>query len=306
MSNRNVRSSISRKVKRNRARVPENKQFNAGEDYFPIAAPVITRGRTRYNPEHDPKPLFDSWPEIRTRVHAAKQLAIFLDFDGTLVNLRRRPNDVRVPQKIKRILQSLVRHSNVFVAIVSGRRLRDLRAMFGLEGVHTFGLHGAEREGKKTAIGKSTRRALARAKRHVRSQLGILPGIWLEDKILSLAVHYRGASPAIAREAHAVLLKILAPLSRNLSAMNGEKVWEILPREIMGKGATIQELLTSRARQTLAIYAGDDAADESAFAAIPDQITVQVGNRNSTCARFSLRDPREMLRFLTLLERELT
>lgn len=171
--------------------------------------------------------------------------------------------------------------------------------------MHTFGLHGAEREGKQTALSTSTRRALARAKRDVRSQLGLLPGIWLEDKILGLAVHYRGASPAIVREAHAVLLKIVAPLHRNLSAMNGEKVWEILPREIVGKGAIIQELLAARAGRTLAIYAGDDAADESAFAAIPDQITVQVGKKKSTCAQYLLQNPADVLRFLTLLEREL-
>lgn len=231
---------------------------------------------------------------------------MFLDFDGTLVKLRRRPGDVRVSRSIKRVLQSLVRHSNVFVAIVSGRRLRDLQTRFTVQGVHTFGLHGAEREGKQTALSTATRRSLARAKRDVRAQLGILPGIWLEDKILSLAVHYRGASPAIVREAHAALLKILAPLQQNLSAMSGEKVWEILPREIAGKGATIQELLAARAGRTLAIYAGDDSADELAFAAIPDQITVQVGKKKTTCAQFILANPAEVLRFLTRLERELT
>ena len=172
--------------------------------------------------------------------------------------------------------------------------------------MRTFGLHGAEREGMQTALSTMTRRALARAKRDVRSQLGVLPGIWLEDKVLSLAVHYRGASAAIIREAHAALLKILAPLHRNLSAMSGEKVWEILPREITGKGATIQELLATRAAHTLAIYAGDDAADELAFAAIPDQITVQVGKKKNTCAQFTLANPGEVLRFLMRVERELT
>lgn len=259
----------------------------------------------RSRPHPDPRPLFTAWPEIRARVRGASQLAVLLDFDGTLVKLRHRPGDVRVPRRVERILQSLVGHPNVFVAIVSGRRLRDLQTMLAVRGVHTFGLHGAEREGKQTALSRSTRRALARAKRDVRSELGILPGIWLEDKILSLAVHYRGASPAIIREAHAALVKILAPLSPNLSVLSGEKVWEILPHEIAGKGAAIQELLGARAGQTLAIYAGDDAADELAFAAIPDQITVHVGKKPSTCARFIIPSPAEVLRFLTRLEREL-
>jgi trehalose 6-phosphate phosphatase len=231
---------------------------------------------------------------------------VFLDFDGTLVRLRRRPIEVRVSRRIRRVLEGLARHSNVYVAIVSGRRLRDLQSLFGVERVHIFGLHGAEREGEKAALSRGSRRALGRAKREARLDLGIMPGIWLEDKVLGLAVHYRGASPTIVREAHAALLRVLAPLRRNLSIMDGEKVWEILPREIAGKGATIQELLGARAARTLAIYAGDDVADEQAFAAIPDQITVQVGKKNSSCARFFLENPAEVLRFLARLERELT
>jgi trehalose-phosphatase len=88
--------------------------------------------------------------------------------------------------------------------------------------------------------------------------------------------------------------------------MNGEKVWEILPREIAGKGATIRGLLAARAAGTLAIYVGDDAADELAFSAIPDQITVHVGKKTNTCARFLLQNPAEVLRFLTRVERELS
>jgi trehalose-phosphatase len=197
--------------------------------------------------------LFSFWPEIGARVRAAREVAVLLDFDGTLVKLRRRPGDVRVPHRVTNILERLARHSNVFVAIVSGRMVRDLRTMVGVPGVHLFGLHGAEKEGKNPALRKTSRRALARAKRDVRSELGILPGIWLEDKVLSVAVHYRGASPAITREADGALLRILAPLQRNLCARSGEKVWEILPREIAGKSATIQWLLRARGGRTLAI-----------------------------------------------------
>jgi trehalose-phosphatase len=305
VKNPKLTSPARRKERRIRARVSGEDQIKTARNYLQATARVVAARRAQPCSHSTPRPLFSSWPEVRARIRAARQLAVFLDFDGTLVKLRHRPGDVRVSRRIKRVLQRLARHSNVFVAIVSGRRLRDLQTMFGLQGVHTLGLHGAEREGKQPTLSRTTRRALARAKRDVRSQVGILPGIWLEDKILSLAVHYRGASPAIVREAHVTLLKILGPLRRNLSTMNGQKVWEILPREIAGKGATIQELLAGRAGRTLAIYAGDDAADESAFAAIPDQITVQVGRKKSTCARFHLPNPAEVLRFLTRLEREL-
>lgn len=273
---------------------------------FQPAVRGIVRANEVSRSLQEPRPLFGCWSEIRARIRGASHLAVFLDFDGTLVKLRRRPGDVRVPRQIKQVLERLARHPNASVAIVSGRRLREIQTMLGAQGVHTFGLHGAEREGRKTALSKTTRRTLAHAKREARARLGILPGIWLEDKILSLAVHYRGASAAIVRVAHAALLEILEPLRRNLSSMNGEKVWEILPREIAGKGATIRGLLATRAAGTLAIYVGDDAADELAFSAIPDQITVHVGKKTNTCARFLLQNPAEVLRFLTRVERELS
>lgn len=296
----------SRKGKRARAGTFRRAEIKSIGEYLQPADQAVTRTPADTDERVDPKPLFRSWTEIRGRIQAAKELAVFLDFDGTLVGLRRRPGDVRVPRRIKRVLESLAGHENVFVAIVSGRRLRDLQTMFDVQGVHTFGLHGAESEGRKTALRKITRRALARTRRDVRSQLGILPGIWIEDKILSLAVHYRGASPAIVREADAALLRIVAPLRHNISAMSGEKVWEILPREIAGKGATVREVLADRDERALAIYAGDDTTDESAFAAIPDQITVKVGNKNKTCAQFFVRSPADVLRFLTRLEKELS
>ena len=271
---------------------------------LPLVAVIPERANTRAH--RDARPLFRAWPEIRARVRAAKGLALFLDFDGTLVKLRRRPGEVRMPRRAKRILESLAWHSDVFVAIVSGRRLRDLQTMAAVPGVHIFGLHGAEQVGKRTTLSKTARRALAVAKREARAELGILPGVWLEDKVLSMAVHYRGARPAIVREAESILLRILGPLHRSLFTINGEKVWEILPREIRGKGATILEMLAMKARRTLAIYVGDDGGDESAFAALPNQITVHVGKKSNTHARFRLQSPAEVLRFLTRLERELS
>jgi trehalose 6-phosphate phosphatase len=279
--------------------------IKGARNYLQRDSATVSRKTQNSRSHREPRPLFEAWPEIRARVRASRHVALFLDFDGTLVQLRRRPSEVRMPGQTKRLLESLAWHSSVFVAIISGRRLRDLQTMIAVPGVHTFGLHGAERVGRKTALSKRTRRALALVKRETRSQLGVLPGIWLEDKVLSLAVHFRGASPAIVREADAILMRILAPLHRNLFTVNGEKVWEILPREIEGKGATILEVLAAHSRQTLTIYAGDDTTDESAFAALPNQITIQVGKRSNTRARFHLQKPADVLRFLTKLEREL-
>lgn len=276
-----------------------------GESYF-HHGPRRKAGRViEFHSRHVPHELLDCWPEICGRVRAARRLAVFLDFDGTLVMLRRRPGDVRVPQQTIGVLSRLAAHRRTLVAIVSGRRLRDIQALMPVAGLRYFGLHGAEREESRATLSKKTRRALAHAKREARSQLGVLPGIWLEDKVLSLAVHYRGATPAFIHEAETALLRLLAPLRNSLTLLNGEKVWEILPQEISGKGPTVRALLDEMARGTLAIYIGDDDSDESAFAALPGQITVQVGKKRRTNAQFHLPGPLQVVRFLTRLEREL-
>jgi trehalose-phosphatase len=238
-------------------------------------------------------------------VRAANHWALFLDFDGTLVDFRPHPEEVRLASQVKRVLGRLARHRNLFVAIVSGRRLRYLRKAIGVKGVQCFGLHGFERAGAPVRLRKTGREALLRAKRMARLELCAFAGIRIEDKHLSFAVHSRGAQPKAIRAAHLVLLRIVAPLRGVLRVLEGEKVWEVVPREIRGKGGTVSELLKKLPAGTLAVYVGDDTTDEAAFAALENQITVRVGNARSTGARFYLRNPGEVLRFLTRLEREL-
>jgi trehalose-phosphatase len=84
-----------------------------------------------------------------------------------------------------------------------------------------------------------------------------------------------------------------------------KKAWQLLHCAVGDKGSAVRSLLGKRHRSSLAIYAGDDAADESAFVALPHGITVQVGNPRRTQARFYLRSPGEVLTFLQRLEAEI-
>jgi trehalose-phosphatase len=239
------------------------------------------------------------------RLRAADYWALFLDFDGTLVNFRPHPEEVRLASQAKRTLGQLASYGNVFVAIVSGRRLRYLRKVIGVKGVHYFGLHGSEQAGAPVRLSMIGRQALLRAKRMARLELGAFARIRIEDKRLSFAVHTRGAQPKTIRAAHRTLLRIVAPLRAALRVLEGDKVWEVVPAEIRGKGAAVSELLERLPAGTLAVYVGDDTTDEAAFAALANQVTVRVGNARSTAARFYLKNPGEVLDFLTRLEREL-
>jgi trehalose 6-phosphate phosphatase len=252
-----------------------------------------------------PKGAFEAWPEIRARLRAADRYAFFLDFDGTLVNIRRHPGEVRSSPRVERVLKRLIAHGNCFVAIVSGRRVRDLRRLIGMNGLHYFGLHGAERDGELVALRKTTRLALGRAKRAAQRELGSLSGVWIEDKGFSFCVHYRDAHTGTTRTAAACLEKLLKPWAKLFYVLNGKRIWEVLPRELPGKASAVQDALAKLPPGTPAVYLGDDDTDETAFAVLTDQITIRVGKTSNTLARYWLRAPADVLRFLTLGEREL-
>jgi len=250
--------------------------------------------------------LFRSWPEISARVHAANQCALFLDFDGTVVKLRSRPEDTAISQRTRRVLEDLIWRHNVSISIVSGRRVEHLQRMIALGGIHYFGLHGAELQGKPLILHDDSVRVVRHALQKAQSQLGRLPGVWVEDKEFGFAVHYRKARPATVESANQILIAILAPHLNVIRILHGEKVWEILPREIAGKGPAVRELFEDLPKGTLVGFFGNDETDEPAFAALRDQITVRVGERRGTNARFYLHHPADVLRFLLRLEEELS
>jgi trehalose 6-phosphate phosphatase len=254
---------------------------------------------------HSPRYLFRAWSEITGRIRNAKTCALLLDFDGTLVKLRRNPSEVRVPLRAKRLLESLARHPRLFVAIVSGRRCQDLQSRIGVETLHFIGLHGAEEQGKHTKISSAAASILASAQQGARKQMAAMRGMHIEDKGMSFAVHYREASAPIARAARFCLLDLVAPLRETLRVLEGAMVWEVLPNEIRGKGGAVRDLLAKFPPGTPAIYIGDDGTDEAAFCTLGDQITIRVGKAQKSHAKYYVRDPGEVIRFLQRLEAQL-
>jgi trehalose 6-phosphate phosphatase len=242
---------------------------------------------------------------ILARLRKARKSAFLLDCDGTLVPLKRHPSEVRVPPQVKEVLGRLVRNPRLFVAIVSGRRVRDLKTLLNVKGLHYFGLHGAEWDRGSARIRPPTLAAIRAAKRAAARNLRSLPGIWVEDKGLTFSVHYRQAKPAARNAASAALSKLLVPSGDSLHVLNGNRVWEVLPKEVEGKSSAVLGILKHLPPRTPAIYIGDDGTDELAFKALAGQITVRVGRHGPTHARYYLRTPFEVVRFLSRLEREL-
>ena len=248
---------------------------------------------------------FQAWSKISVKSRQAPHLALFLDFDGTLVRLRRRPSDVRLPARAKEILARLAGRDNLFLAIVSGRKRADLVRLVDVRGVQLFGLQGSERSRAKPTINRAAKRALLSAKREAKSVLASTPDIWIEDKGSIFTIHYRGAKPANVEHAWKILTRILAPSMNCLHVLHGAKSWEVLPIEIGGKGAAVLAQLRELPEGTVAVYIGDDGTDETALAVLTEHISVRVGEAKNTKANFYLSDPSEVLQFLRRLEREI-
>ena len=183
---------------------------------------------------------------------------------------------------------------------MSGRRLADLRRRVRVPGVRLLGLHGWERRG--ATLPTAQKQLLREAKLWLAQWLPTPQGIEVEDKGFALAVHHRRAKRPAARAAEKVMRVARDRFRPGLRLLKGKKIWELLPRAIVGKGPTTQRLLSRLPDSTLPIFIGDDTSDESAFAALRHGLAVHVGGGSQTKAPFCLRDPGEVREFLDRLE----
>jgi trehalose 6-phosphate phosphatase len=278
---------------------------NAQEKSVDDSSPALVIVPRKRRSTQDLRRLSSAWPEVIARIREADQRLLLLDFDGTLVGLRRHPDDVRFSERGRKILRQLVGHKNLTVAVVSGRELEKIQTLVGVEGIRYVGLHGAERAGETTVPSIAARQMVEASLKAAQAGLAGLRGIEIEDKHLSFAVHYRGARQPATEAASRVVGDIVATSNDKLRILSGKKVWEVLPREFPGKGVAVLELLARLPEKKIAIYFGDDETDEEAFSVLPGHITVNVGSGVNSHASFYVQSPSEVLQFLARLEKQL-
>jgi len=249
-------------------------------------------------PRGVPRHALRAWPAIARACRAGGVRVLFLDFDGTLVPIRRRPQDVRCSRRLGALLARIARRPHVWVGIITGRRARTVARLVGVPGIHYRGAYGAETEDAPLKLPAACLQALSRAHRTLARNIRNVKGVWLENKGLSFVLHYRKARRRAIAAAEAALREALAPAGSYLRAIAGKKTWEVVPRQIPGKGAAVSAVLRSLPPGAVAAYLGDDAADEAAFAALPRGITICVGRHEDSRARYFLRGPAEVSRWL--------
>ena len=244
------------------------------------------------------RPLFACWNEVAARLHNSRTIALFLDFDGTLVDIRPRPELVRVRPAVRRALAALAGSRRFRVWVISARRRADIQARVRAAAVRYLGLYGWER----TSIVPAPSGPIVQLRAVLTGALPAHPALWIEDKQHTLAVHYRGAPEPVWRLAEERLCRAVKPWRGCLRIAPGKAVWEVLPRDLGDKGAAVRRELAALPRPLLPVYIGDDLSDEPAFASVAQGIAVRVGPARRTRARYRLSSALQVLQFLERLQ----
>ena len=232
--------------------------------------------------------LLGHWQDVAERVRRSGHVAMFFDFDGTLVPFARRPAQVRMSPSIRRMLGRLARHSRVTLFVISGRRRADLTRHVRIPDICYLGLYGWE-SARPFRVSKPARAALADAQAWLQSREARYPGLWLEDKRVSLSVHLREMHPELRPEVRRDLHRLSQRLGPTLRLIDNLQDAEFVPRGVTGKGAAVRRVLAAPPlRDALPLYFGDDLSDEPAFAAVCEGIAVMVGSTGPTRAHYAI------------------
>ena len=241
---------------------------------------------------------------------AGHPVFVFLDFDGTLVEIASRPSNVYLSRERKQSLEALANTAGVYVAIVSGRVLDDLRHRIAAANVFCVGSHGWEWMGPdgcvhRCGIDGRVAEALQNLYDQFSHRTAQMSGIILEDKNVALALHYRMASEQSAANVRSEFLTAIREYQQRgvaLEVLCGKGVTEAKAAG-RNKADAVAHLLSRYAPGALPIYFGDDQTDESAFRRLHGSgITVLVAETpRPTFASFYLKNPDEVYKVLRLL-----
>lgn len=224
-------------------------------------------------------------------------LCVF-DFDGTLAPIVARPDDARLPPAMRERLLALQQLAPV--AILTGRALTDIATRMDFAADFMVGNHGLEglpdSSHRRLRFEKDCAGWRADIEQAFADHERFDPHLLMEDKAISLSVHYRHAQNQVqAQESLTQLFATLVPPARIIA---GKYVFNLLPQAAGDKGTAFEELMRLSGA-TSAIYVGDDVTDEDVFRLQrSDLLTIRIGEHGESAAEFMLPDFADMLPLL--------
>lgn len=226
--------------------------------------------------------------------------ALFLDLDGTLLDLEEHPSAVRVDPPLRRLLADLADALDGALALVSGRAIADLDRLLAPLSLPCAGQHGLEWRGGDGVLRRHPAPPLTDGIEHAMAAFAAAhPGTVFEPKGASFAVHFRGR-PDAARAATALVTDLAGRAGTGWEVLHGKMLVELRPAGAH-KGAGIRRLLELppfAGRRP--VFLGDDWTDEDGFVAVNDLggVSVAVGVDRDTHARYRLGGVADVLAWL--------
>jgi len=223
---------------------------------------------------------------------AQEQTLCAFDFDGTLAPIVAHPSRARMRDRTRSLLVLLA--SRYPCIVISGRSRADaLARLNGVKVARVIGNHGAETELTR----RKSRRRVKQWQATLEQSLSPFPGLWIEDKGLSLTVHYRQCSRKV--EVRHRILEVARSLP-HVRVFGGKQVVNVVEDKAPHKGDVLAAE-RNRLACSWILFLGDDENDEDAFAMEGNIIPVRVGLKRRSHARYYLRTQAEIEKLLELL-----
>ena len=272
----------------------------------------------------------DHLEEIESQMHS-KQLAFFLDYDGTLTPIVNNPSDAIISEETRSIVRALALRYPA--AIVSGRARATAQGLVQLDelyyaGSHGFDISGPLRKSRRVnsvdsdsaydeepavpslsyQVADSFRPALEQAKAQVEEALAGINGAMVEDNTFSVSVHYRMVAEGDDRERVLEVVEQVLSEMPMLKRTEGKMVYELRPSADWDKGKAVAWLLEQIRKEyedvdVFPVYIGDDVTDEDAFRIMTELggigiIVSETAVEDGTAASWRLDGPSQVAQFL--------
>jgi len=262
-----------------------------------------------------------AWPSLNAKLKLKnRQIAVFLDYDGTLTPIVDTPSKATLTASMRQAIQLV--SEKFTTAIVTGRKIETIYNFVQLNsllyaGSHGFDIRGAQNLPMKQ-VATDFRPFLLQCYKELSNQLKDFPGALVEDNDFSISVHFRKVDPAYVPAIEKLVDKEIEKGSKKLIKKFGKKVFEIRPQIDWDKGKAVNWLLqsmfqrkkrkkkTRKSQEIIPIYIGDDISDEDAFRELrryENSISIHVHGKEdrTTDASYVLRDVSQVETFLRKL-----
>jgi len=254
--------------------------------------------------------LLNVWPSVSRQLSSAHRVLLLFDYDGTLTPIVARPEIATLTEETRQRLTTLSRMDRFVVGVVSGRSLADVESLVDVPGVVYAGNHGLEISGGGNDYvhpqTPSYVAELSEITETCEKELAEIPGILVDNKRLTLTVHFRSTPDRYSGQVDAAVVAAAAPYveAGRMRVTRGKRVVEVRPNLDWDKGKAILKIREDCGDRPLPVFFGDDQTDEDGFSVVQDLggLAVFIGPpRERTKALHQLESPAEVGQVLALL-----